>query len=91
MMEDLKLWLTISNQQNVANTLLLTSRVLDFHGNMFSIVEDETQEEILRRSKDSVFYYETVRIFEEAFGIRELEKGLQEVKSKHDVSIRLTA
>ena len=90
MMEDLKLWLTISNQQNVANTLLLTSRVLDFHGNMFSIVEDETQEEILRRSKDSVFYYETVRIFEEAFGIRELEKGLQEVKSKHDVSIRLT-
>ena len=90
MLEDLKLWLTISNQQNVANTLLLTSRVLDFHGNMFSIVEDETQEEILRRSKDSVFYYETVRIFEEAFGIRELEKGLQEVKSKHDVSIRLT-
>ena len=90
-MEDLKLWLTISNQQNVANTLLLTSRVLDFHGNMFSIVEDESQEEILRRSKDSVFYYETVRIFEEAFGIRELEKGLQEVKSKHDVSIRLTA
>ena len=86
----MKLWLTISNQQNVANTLLLTSRVLDFHGNMFSIVEDETQEEILRRSKDSVFYYETVRIFEEAFGIRELEKGLQEVKSKHDVSIRLT-
>ena len=90
MLEDLKLWLTISNQQNVANTLLLTSTVLDFHGNMFSIVEDETQEEILRRSKDSVFYYETVRIFEEAFGIRELEKGLQEVKSKHDVSIRLT-
>ena len=90
MMEDLKLWLTISNQQNVANTLLLTTRVLDFHGNMFSIKEDETQEEILRRSKDSVFYYETVRIFEEAFGIRQLEKGLQEVKSKHDVSIRLT-
>ena len=42
----------------------------------------------MRRSKDSTFYYETIRIFEEAFGIRQLEKGIKEVKSKHDVSER---
>lgn len=76
MKEDLKLWLTISNQQNVPNSLLLTTRVLDFHGNMFSINDDETPDMVLRRSKDSIFYLETVRIFEEAFGIKELEKGL---------------
>ena len=62
--------------------MLLTTRVLDFHGNMFSIKDDETPDQVLRRSKDSIFYIETVRIFEEAFGIRELEKGLQEVKEK---------
>ena len=59
--------------------MLLTARVLDFHGDMFSIGEDETEDQVLRRSKDSVYYFETVRIFEEAFGIQRLEKTIKEV------------
>lgn len=33
--EDLKLWLSISNQQNVPHTLLLLTRVHDFNFNAF--------------------------------------------------------
>ena len=42
--EDLKLWLSISNQSNVPHSLLLVARALDFKGNMFSIKDDETQD-----------------------------------------------
>ena len=59
--------------------MLLTARVLDFHGGMFSIRDDETEDQVLRRSKDSVYWLETVRIFEEAFGIKRLEKTIKEV------------
>lgn len=79
MIDDLKLWLSISNQSNVPHTLLLTARVLDFHGNMFSIKTNEKEEEILRRHKEDVYYLETVRIFEEAFGLKRLEKTIKEV------------
>ena len=47
--EDLRLWLSISNQSNVPHSLLLIARVSDFQSGMFKIDEDETQEEILRR------------------------------------------
>ena len=62
--EDLKLWLAISNERNVPHSLLFTTRVLDFHSGMFSIGENETEDEILRRSKEDVYYIETVRVFE---------------------------
>lgn len=47
--EDLKLWLSISNQRNVPNSLLLYSRVNDFKHDMFEIDEDEDEQEVLRR------------------------------------------
>ena len=40
--EDLKLWLSISNQRNVPHSLLLIARVSDFNSGMFKIDEDET-------------------------------------------------
>lgn len=48
-MEDLKLWLSISNQRNIPHSLLLLIRVNDFSFNQFKIDENETQDEILRR------------------------------------------
>lgn len=47
--EDLKLWLSISNQRNVPHSLLLYSRINDFKNDMFEIDEDEDEQEVLRR------------------------------------------
>ena len=47
--EDLKLWLSISNQRNVPHSLLLYTRINDFTNDMFEIDEDEDEQEILRR------------------------------------------
>jgi hypothetical protein len=47
--EDLKLWLSISNQQNVPPSLLLMTRIHDFNYNSFKIDYNETQDEVLRR------------------------------------------
>lgn len=40
--EDLKLWLSISNQRNIPNVLLLLTRVNDYMKNTFKIDENET-------------------------------------------------
>lgn len=48
-LEDLKLWISISNQRNIPATLLLMARVKDYIYNTFKITEGETQDEILRR------------------------------------------
>jgi hypothetical protein len=45
--EDLKLWLSISNQRNVPNSLLLLTRLADRQN--FEISDDENMDEILRR------------------------------------------
>ena len=70
--EDLKLWLSISNQRNVPNSLLLLSRVNDFMNDLFEIDEDEDEQEVLRRSPEDTYYLEKMRVFEETFGIDKL-------------------
>jgi len=70
--KDLKLWLSISNQRNVNNTLLLFCRLNDFKSEMFEISEDEDEQEVLRRSNMNTYYLEKMRVFEETFGIDKL-------------------
>lgn len=70
--EDLKLWLSISNQRNVPNSLLLHSRITDFTNDLFRIYEDEDDQEVLRRSPEDTYYLEKMRVFEETFGIDKL-------------------
>lgn len=70
--EDLKLWLSISNQRNVPNSLLLLTRITDFKNDLFRIDEDEDDQEVLRRSPDSTYSLEKMRVFEETFGIDRL-------------------
>ena len=89
MQKDLKLWLSISNLSNVPHSLLLISRVSDFNSGMFKIDEDEHEEEVLRRDRQSLYQLESMRAFEKAFGIDRLEKVIQEVKSKRAVSFNL--
>ena len=48
-LKDLKLWMSISNKRNVPHILLLIIRLHDFNSNVFSIDDDETEDEILRR------------------------------------------
>jgi hypothetical protein len=48
-LNDLKLWLSISNQRNVPHSLLLYARIHDFIHDTFEISEDEDDNEILRR------------------------------------------
>lgn len=50
---------------------------------MFSINEDETEAQVLRRDKEDIYHLETVRIFEEAFGLKQLERTIKEVQDKH--------
>lgn len=47
--EDLKLWLSISNQRNVPHSLLLYSRVNDFCHQVFTVSEKENDQQVLRR------------------------------------------
>jgi LETM1 and EF-hand domain-containing protein 1 len=49
MVQDLKLWLSISNQRNVPHSLLLYTRIHDFTTDQFQISDDEDDNEILRR------------------------------------------
>ena len=48
-LKDLKLWLAISNLNNVPDTLLLFSRIVDFAEDLFKLDEDEDEFEVLRR------------------------------------------
>lgn len=87
MLKDIKLWLSISMKRNVPHSLLLLIRILDFEQNKFSIDLDETQDEILRRSKSDAYYIESMRSFEKAFGIDRLEEIIDKVKTKREVSL----
>ena len=49
LLQDLKLWLSISNKRNVPHMLLLVIRLHDFNQDSFRVEADETEEEILRR------------------------------------------
>lgn len=68
----MKLWLSISNQRNVPNVLLLLTRITDFKNDLFRIDEDEDDQEVLRRSPEDTYYLEKMRVFEETFGIDKL-------------------
>lgn len=46
---DIKLWLSISNQRNVPHSLLVFTRAQDYTTEMFEISDDEHDFEILRR------------------------------------------
>lgn len=73
-LKDLKLWLSISNKRNVPHILLLVTRIHDFNNDVFEVDADETEAEILRRSKSDAYYIESVRAFEKAFGMDRLER-----------------
>jgi hypothetical protein len=47
--EDLRLWLSISNLINVPHSLLLTTRVNDFASENYAIDDNEQQDEIMRK------------------------------------------
>lgn len=47
--DDLKLWLSISNQRNVPHSLLLYTRINDFCNDIFEISDNEDDQEVLRR------------------------------------------
>lgn len=42
LLEDLKLWLSISMKSNIPHTLLLLIRIHDFNQDQFKVDEDET-------------------------------------------------
>lgn len=70
--EDLKLWLSISNLRNVPHSLLLVTRVNDFSSDQFEIDDNETQDEILRRVSTIVIPLVKIRslLFRVSQGVR---------------------
>jgi len=84
--EDLRLWLSISNLRNVPHSLLLLSRIQDFQNDVFEIEAEETSDEILRRSKTETYYLESVKVFEKAFAIDRLEQILLKCHERRQVS-----
>lgn len=81
-LKDLKLWLSISNKRNISHSLLLIIRLRDFNNDAFEIDNNETEAEILRRSKSDAYYIESVKAFEKAFGMDRLEKIIGDTQSK---------
>lgn len=81
----MKLWLSISNKRNVPHSLLLFVALRDFNSDAFEMDEDETEDEILRRSKSDTYYIETVRAFEKAFGMDKLERIIAETQTKRNL------
>lgn len=77
--EDLRLWLSISNLNNVPHSLLIATRVNDFHSQEFEVDSNETSEEILRRSKSDTYYLESVKVFEQSFAIRKLDEVIENI------------
>lgn len=47
--------------------------------------QDETEAEILRRSKSDAYYIETMRAFEKAFGMDRLERIIAETQHKRSL------
>lgn len=59
--------------------MLLIARINDFASEIFAIDDDETADEILRRSKTDAYYLESVKVFEKAFAIDRLDKILEKI------------
>ena len=81
-LQDLKLWLSISNQRNVPHSLLLYTRIHDFTHDAFEISEDEDDNEILRRSPSDTYFLEKMKVFEETFGIDKLQSLVTDIALK---------
>lgn len=64
---------------------MLVIRLHDFNTNRFLVDVDETDTEILRRSKSDAYYIESVRAFEKAFGMDRLEKAIAETQAKRQL------
>jgi len=47
--QDLKLWLSISNQRNVPHSLLLYTRINDFMHDIFEVRPTDNEQSLLRR------------------------------------------
>lgn len=62
---------------------MLVVRLHDFHSNHMEVSNNETEAEILRRSKSDAYYLESVRAFEKVFGMDKLEKVIAETQAKH--------
>jgi len=86
--EDLRLWLSISNLRNVPHSLLLLSRIQDFQNDVFEIEAEETSDEILRRSKTETYYLESVKVFERLKISDRLEQILLKCHERRQVSKR---
>lgn len=80
--DDLKLWLSISNQRNVPHSLLLYTRINDFCNDIFEISDNEDDQEVLRRSPVDTYYLEKMRVFEETFGIDKLQNSVFKLGEK---------
>ena len=79
---DIKLWLSISNQRNVPHSLLVFTRAHDYTSEMFEISDDEHDFEILRRSPSDTYYLEKLQVFEETFGINKLQNMVHTICTK---------
>jgi len=69
----------------VPHSLLLFVALRDFNSDAFELDNDETEEEILRRSKSDAYYIESVRAFEKAFGMDRLEIIIRETQTKRSL------
>ena len=84
---DLKLWLSISNLNNVPDSLLLFSRIVDFEEDVFDITDDEDEYEVLRHV-DEVYLTEKMQVFERTFGIDDLEQIIAHIETKREAFIK---
>ena len=56
-LNDLKVWITISNLKNVEHSLCLVSRVFDYDLKAYNENENLTQYEILKWCPQEIYYY----------------------------------
>lgn len=84
--KELKVWHTLSNLNNVPNSLLLYIRLVKYAdiSNSGRTITDES--EILRRVKNEIFFYEKQRIYERALCINSLSTLLNMINERRRYS-----
>lgn len=84
--EDLRLWLSISNLRNVPHTLLLITRVNDFAGEDILNDEDAYHDEVIRRRIFNEKEHSQMKQFEKAFSIDVIESLVTKiVKNRSEI------
>jgi len=76
---DLKLWLSISNLRNVPDTLLVYSRIITMVEEIYEVSDEEDEYELLRNAESEIYFTEKFRIFEKTFGIEELHDMVKRI------------